>query len=409
MQLGRAHPSTLRAMFQLAAARLANGDYSEARDILETMTGHSDDYFQPGMLRYRLELSRAYFLVGKTQRARKLALHVAIHQLQFDRPGTLMNGHFRNFRRADCARDHVPVQGALAYLAAKFKALVKAGSSFRVHPYFTTTLQHLATMAVRAQEEVPGEELGVLIGLIRDVKTLRNDKNIPQDMADARLDYALALLLKEMPAEEKDPLASAAELLQSVMEWRKQELGGSHLDTIRAYRELMIVYSMRALSDLTQGRPVDISLQEVQVRSCSILDSLESSLGSYHPETLQSRLWCFTVTLLISSNQRGDDDKTKSSSTGQEIYDAAYTILARARAPFVRQERYIEALKIEKTVFDLLLGAEIIEPPLRNFLEHAQKDISETIESENGTCAELEELKISFRELWQLYQKSFSM
>lgn len=184
-------------------------------------------------------------------------------------------------------------------------------------------------MAVRAQKQVPEEALGVLLGLIRDVKKLKNGEEDEKvtDTADARLDYSLALLLKEMPVEEKDPLGSAAGLLQPIMEWRCQKLGGNHLETIRAYRELMIVYSIRALSDLTHGKPVVISLQEGQDRSLSILESLESSLGSHQPEILQPRLWHFTVTLLISSNQRTDDDQKKVNCTSQELYDVAYSIL----------------------------------------------------------------------------------
>ncbi|KAK7926584.1 hypothetical protein PG985_003582 [Apiospora marii] len=400
------HPYTLRAKFQLAAAHLANGDYSEALRILEDMMTFSGNFLQPEILRYQLELSRAYFLVGKTRKAQQLALHVAIHQAQTDIPTTWTCEGPCTFRCDQCFAYNVPTEEALQGLAVRVKDLVIGRSSFSVHPYFATTLQHLATMVVRVPKEVSQAELGVVAGLIRNVRSLNNDGDHINNTGDARLDFALALLLKEKLAQEEDSLGSAATLFRSVMMWRNRELGGSHLETIRAYRELMIVYSMRALSNLTMDKPVDISLEEVEYRSLAILGSIESTLGLYHPETLQSRLWYFTVTLLTSSHQRCGSDEEKVAKTSQEIYREAETILTRARAPSVREERYIEALKIEKTVFDLLLGADLVQEDLGQFLQHSQNDIAGTIEtnSDEDISLELKQLQGTFRELWHSFQ-----
>ncbi|KAK7927820.1 hypothetical protein PG985_004818 [Apiospora marii] len=264
-------------------------------------------------------------------------------------------------------------------------------------------------MVVRVQKELSQAELELVADIIRDVKSLNKDGDPVNNTGDARMDFAMALLLKEtMPGQEEDLLGSAATLLRSVMKWRNRKLGGSHLETIRAYRELMIVYSMRALSNLTPDKSVDISLEEVEYRSLAILGSLESTLGLYHPETLQSRLWYFTVTLLISSHQRRNFEEEKVAETIQEIYEEAQTIVSRTRAPIVRRERYIEALKIEKTVFDLLLGAELVQERLGKFLEHSQNDIARTIEtnSDEDISLELQELQGSFEELWHSYQKA---
>ncbi|KAK8060866.1 hypothetical protein PG996_010796 [Apiospora saccharicola] len=409
-------PYMLQAGFQLAAAHLANGNYAEASSILEKSVFRS--FFtmvDPDILRYHLELSLAYFSVGKTQRAMDLALHIAIHLLK--RPKRRLP---RRSSISECYmwRDYVPSGGALAYLAAKIKDDKESKQASRFHPWFTITLQHLATMLARIHDN-RSEELHKLLHQIRDIgkerrlllpsRDARNGHIINDENREtARLEFAEVMILKTMRVKEPYPLRSAAELLNSITSCFNAQLGGSNLETTRAYRELLIVYSMRALGNRASDEPVDMSLDEVESRSLGILDSTETTLGSYHPETLQSRLWCFTVKLLKSSHQKSNPDKNVDQ-TSLSIYDEANTIIARIRAPFVWQERYIEVLNIEKTVIDLLLGAEVVDKLLGDFLEYFRTDIERGIvinskEPDEDITAKLKELQASFGELSQSYQ-----
>lgn len=399
-------PHKPRVEFQLAAAHFANGDYMKAANILENILELSDVVFYPDVLRYQLELSLVYFSTGKTRKAMDLALHVAVHLIQRDGLGTTTNGVSSISDCADCKKGQISDERALRYLATQVRDRISRGLMNRFHPWFTVTLQHLATMITRVQDdERRGYEY--LRVIVREVRKLY-DKNvgIARDTEKVRLDFVWVLLLRETRLDR------TIDFLQSIVKWRDRQFGGSHIETIRAYRELMVAYSKRALSNLAQGMPVDISLGEVERRSIAILVSLESTVGSNHPETIQSRLWCFTVTLLVSSHQKsslgGDVNQIR-----RKVCNEAETIISRIRAPLVWQERYIEVLNIEKTVIELLLEADIVDKPLEDFLEYAHTDIARAIDKnlekpDEEISAKIEELHMSFGELSKSYQRACS-
>ncbi|KAK8128989.1 hypothetical protein PG984_010097 [Apiospora sp. TS-2023a] len=391
-------PYKPQAEFQLAAAHFANGDYTKAASILERLLISSKVFFYPDILRYQLELSRVYFSAGKTQKAMDLVLHVAVHLLK--RPTTTTERAFKISHCSEC-EGHVPSEGALAYLAAKIEEDIGSRPLKRFHPWLAITLQHLATMVARVHDN-RSDELHRLLHGIRDLR-----EYLIKNTGTARLGFAEVLLLKTMPFHEVYPLRSAAEQLESIVSHYSRRLGAGRLETIQAHRELMIVYSMRALGNLEDWEHVDMSLDEVESRSLGLLKSLESTVGSYHPETLQSRLWCFTLTLLKSSRQKSIPEENVEL-TSPNIYDEANTIISRVRAPLVWEERYLEVLNIEKTVIDLLLGAEVVDKRLGRFLEYAQKDVASAIqknseEPDEEISAKLEELQKSFGELLKSY------
>ncbi|ETS83005.1 hypothetical protein PFICI_04881 [Pestalotiopsis fici W106-1] len=352
-QLGETHPLTIRSKYQLAAAYLANGDYSEALTTLKELIKHAKNpnslgYFHPESLKFRSALAHALLCCGRLYDARRLALETLIHQIHVYKHQNVISGGVDDLRGLIvCDKESCKPDNYYQFVLKRLHHDTNPDKlSFCMHSYWVSTLETIARIECKSHRDGASDsELLAVESLLRIIDGLLPDTESIQ--------FAFAQVLQEpTSADEDNRLDEAITLLEKVESRRKKTLGKNHLDTLCANREMMIARCMRSVSGMSRDEAPDNLMSVIQSRSLEIVDSLEATLGVYHPESLRSRIWYITVQLLNSGN-----DCTEVKDSDQDIHDVLREVVARLRTSFVRKERLIESLEMEKTVAGLLLGS----------------------------------------------------
>ncbi|KAH8666515.1 hypothetical protein BX600DRAFT_435917 [Xylariales sp. PMI_506] len=391
------HPETLRAEFQLAAAQLANGDYLAAERSLRQIKKSADasqalGRDHPETLIFQSQLSQACYLSGQTVKARELAIETAISQLRSYIPETQVYSSIEELRLASFSAKRGAPGADLYDVLQHVQKFVGSSEARRFHPTFVSTIRTLVQVELSIVEDNPSEgQLQVLEKILLALVS-EAERYPEQPMISTSLKFSLALLLK-VPGEsfDQDRLARGIVLLETVTQAQTEILGDSHMDTLCAYRELIIANCMYGLSSLSRGEDLGISLEEVEEQSLRVYSSLESRLGSYHPETIRSRLWCLTLKLLNSSTSSSPyETEGQPPSLPDDVAEEVNDIFSKLQSQPLREQRFIESLRLERTVIGLLISSGFSDKTLLDVLEGTLREVNSAVAKPEYTLVQSE-------------------
>ncbi|KAK9424880.1 putative MalT-like TPR region domain-containing protein [Seiridium unicorne] len=424
-QLPQNHPQTLRSEYQLAAAHMDNGNFATAEQLLLQVIERAESFYSslgfihPDILRYKSRLALAHLSVGKVEQARTLILKTTSQQIKFYSATSSASSSSTQSDDGKLAKPEQESGKTLESVLSDIRRLEDSKDTVLLHPFLITTLCVLLKTEAQLQRSDSLESRKALSEELRGILENKWDQlSITQRVPTVALKYNLALALRET-SHIGDNASESIRLLQEVLAEEGKTLGFEHLDTLCTERDLIIATFRRDVLALDKEEYFTLSLEEVYDRSAQVLISMESQFGEYHPQTLESKMWCLSVKTIIansvSMNDRNDtiaqdeqatidNEITDSDNIAvdyvQEILQEADEIVRRARSPLVREERVLKSFELEKNIGRLLLDFGLYTEA-KELLSEIRSTIQGAIDKEVDKvllCA-LEELRGSLLEV----------
>ncbi|KAI1504746.1 hypothetical protein F5X99DRAFT_432516 [Biscogniauxia marginata] len=387
--LAEPHPLRVQLEFRLAISHLLEGDYRLAGKYLEhVVDAWKDRYhgYHPDTLYYQSELARAYHKLGRIADARTLAFNVLSRQAMiYSIPS------FPPLEGKECGEDTLEI-----ILRVADEYVEKNPDKTRIHPRILFTMEVIAWVELQNSQSDEGLVHRILwVVLSQKLRTLGH-----QHMSTLSSAYDFAELYAA--SDKKDSIYSAKFWFTYVYCQRATILGFGHPETISARRELTSMncvlniwqnldddsFVSKALSTIKKSlsiiiaRPMSmndlqnikiaetISMEgddlgarwsDVEYASRKILNLHEIHLGQYHPETLKTLFWLFTIHLNL-------DLKPQSEAILELIFN-------RLQYSPLRTQRLVEALDMEEKIAMLYREKNCMEEAL-GVLRDVQEEVS---------------------------------
>lgn len=362
------HPQALRARSQQAATHLAIGNYHTAELEIRNTVSQAQDHLgidHPETLRFHAELAHVLCYRGNLHEAMAIAIDTLRRQREVYSRRTTFDISSAHLSRSSL----VDSQGeVLERVLDEFRE-----PQFQRHPSLVFTLQVIALIEAKdpGTEKTTGQNLHQAERILQFVVWSRRSDLGSHHPLTLASEYELASVVRDSESVETR-LEYVNRAFYHVWNQRCRFFGLSHPETLSAEREVVITDCVRGVwVDGGPGRRIadsdkhlllhkqdhrtstaeptasetgpvpKLSLSQwVDVESVSekIFVYHEAQLGPYHPETLKSLLWLFSVRLLL--------DKSRSITIKQTWRQ----LRERLHHPSVLSERLIEALRMEERV-----------------------------------------------------------
>ncbi|KAI1451406.1 hypothetical protein F4805DRAFT_451533 [Annulohypoxylon moriforme] len=351
--LGRSHPQTIDINYQLAKAHLLNGDYHTSEILFisileEAKSSLGDDH--PKTLNYTCELARALLYQGRITKAFDLVIETIMKQIKL-------------YNNQGLTVQKIMDLSSPQTLIGELEVSIKNALSFRIPPYLVSSLQLLAEIELRKRQTkgLGGDlELAqrILNLLVERVSIFSNGASVTK--ASIVFDLAVVLQAHSMGSDA----SKSIEKMKQVVQDREKLLGEDHVDTLRARHELTRITFFHKISTGKEEGIDESDLRKLKSISETILSSLESKYGSRHPQTLNSRLWCFMVSAIVNSLGRTEIEE-EARSIVNILSDAQLVI-----------ERPVESILMKFKVVSFL-HTDGDSPLLRELLESVGKQLKD--------------------------------
>ncbi|KAI5922505.1 hypothetical protein F4810DRAFT_672737 [Camillea tinctor] len=355
------HPLRVRSDSQLALSHLGAGNYQQAVLQLEGVVEDSKKCYEeyelnPNTLYYQSELARVYCKLGRVREAKKLALDVLKMQTHF---------YHDSLTTSKCGREKSE---------EILNNILEVGNSVltRIHPRILFTMEVIASTELQSRPFDYNITRKILwIVFIQRLHSLGHQQASTLTSAyNLAVVYAVGAV--NLTSDNLEDLRISKFFLAYVYCQRVALFGTNHPETEFARRELLSIkcaqgkwqdsddaFVKRGLqsykkvfssnksrmfeeADITTGLDLfegemSISGKETNVEHMSrdILRWHELHLGKYHPETMRSLLWLFTVHL-------GFDTPV--------LEDVSDQLLKRLEHKSLKTERLVETLEMKEGI-----------------------------------------------------------
>lgn len=407
--LGRVHPQTLRIKSQVAATHFDLGNYRIAEEMMEHLNPIASQCLgkaNPDTLRY---LVLTAFVLNKSQESGRTALKLtfkALEEQRFPQPGSeLMSPEndlvVRGSVMQPPASPSVETAGSSGdrgqqaleeqRVTAVLEELSEEGDNkICVHPDILSTLEAISFIINQHAAELLGT---VQPEYILDVVALHRRRTLHAQHLDTLVsEFHLAVISRDS-GFSTDGVEYASVALYDVWQRLSEKFGSSHPRTLIAERELITTDCIRGKwhrggpakrrrewdwqfvnKNLLQATPSsshaaqdyfqpilshEISedaqrralwdLLDVEEVSREVLELLEPQLGPLHPEVLSTLLWLFTVQVHLTT-ALGQFDPVE---IFIDAHETQRLLEERSRIPIVKEERPVEASRLQQSLFKL--------------------------------------------------------
>ncbi|KAI0886914.1 uncharacterized protein GGS22DRAFT_199237 [Annulohypoxylon maeteangense] len=301
--LGDSDILTLHSRTLLAAARFHRGEYcaSEAEfELIIPILERSLKSNHPDMFQHQCFLAKVYLKRGKFDTATKLLVPVLEAKLQEYAKNSKLNK--ANLKAGD---SRVPEYGLSDFLRTFVKDPKAAFLGKKPHPQFLKALSVYADVLYQQQSSAD-----FAISIHKAVWSQEK-----AELGDSHLDTVatlnrLAIITRDNEENVGNYIRVRGQL-EDVIRARGEVLGGSHIITLCAQRETLILgYRIKSLvnpgpwAENEENDPVYFQGKDVYAMSQRIYDSHKSHLGRFHPETIQSLHWLFKLRVSKSFHEQ---------------------------------------------------------------------------------------------------------
>ncbi|KAM7192074.1 hypothetical protein V8F20_009050 [Naviculisporaceae sp. PSN 640] len=353
--LHQMHPQVLRASSQLAATHLAIGNYHTAEKEIRRTVSFARECLGPNhpeTLRYQSELAHVLSYYGDFVEARAIAIATLRDIILLAQTKGIETASGTDERIVDDVLDKIHSESPTDF--------------FKPHPSLVFTLHVIALIEAKD----PSGDLEQAERILLSVIWCRRRHLGPQHALTLLSEYDLACVVRD--AGDSLRLSYVNNAFYHVWQERGLLFGLAHPETLSAEREVVITDCVRGFwqsggparrnqehnpTGWRSDVPVDLAASESTIEhntapnltmsqwidvedvSWAIFTLHESQLGPYHPETLKSLLWVFSIRFLLGK---------KSKNT--ELKEMWRDLRARLHHHSVRAERVAEVLRIEERV-----------------------------------------------------------
>lgn len=355
--LGDRHPLTLRSRHQLCRSYMAIGRYATAEIELKKVVGSftrthdahvhiqtvlelslklsGTDSIQmdlPTTLKFYSDLAGIFNKLGRRQAARDCAEAVMLqHAKMHSVSASGSEGVGDNFgskwwtsevSKATILDGNMLPRSSYGFYRV-FESILEKQPHILIHPDVLSTLELL--VKVEGHEERRLEESKKVMSFIHGQRVqLFGIKGV----ATLEGQYRLALFCLDL-----DNIEGAVEHLMAVWKQRKTVLSPTNSQTLSAERELMITATAQGGALLFS----DMSSVDLEASAVNIATMHEWQLGKFHPETLKSLIWVFTMQVGLFSKS-------------VEARHTLSLIQERLGDESVQRERLIECLSVQDSI-----------------------------------------------------------
>lgn len=353
------HPQVLRIRSQLAATHLATGNYHTAEKEIRRIVSWAKESLgenHPETLRYQSELAHVLCYYGDFAEARTIAFATLKRQREtyslLQAEDGSASGTDTPERILDDVLDEIHDHSTV---------------SLNPHPSLVFTLHVIALIEAKD----PGGRLDQAERILHSVIYCRRRHLGPRHALTLLSEYELASVIRDTARDTADGrLSYVNNAFFHVWKERSHFFGFDHPETLSAELEVVITDCVRGVwenggparrsqdvsvkpiidsdsttpdsppdNDAPPNLPLTIAQWiDVDGVSFTIFTLLESQLGAYHPETLKSLLWLFSIRFLLSKSNPAD------------LKETWRNLRARLHHPSVQGERLVEVLRMEERV-----------------------------------------------------------
>ena len=275
LELNPGHPQIIEVGNELSEVHIALGHMKSAKknqlSVLHTAeSAEQFDSDDPRLLKYKSMFIDIYLVLDDRKKARNFALDVLEKQKTRVVDAVQEGGLAMDFRNANGEENGFSMEELRSFL----QQLVQMKSRLTI-PYFRTMLSTLQSIALAMQDE---ESRGLMPDVLQSILDIRK-----QELGKTHVDTLSSLMCLGVAYREKGQLDTALDFLTEVLVERLDVLGKSHPDTLSARHEVSVTHFEIHRSDSEW-------LREVEAEQIQVLDLRSSLLGKHHPDTTRSLL-----------------------------------------------------------------------------------------------------------------------